>query len=91
MKTLLLLALAAAAGLAGVHAEDKAAATDPQAAPVSASLLHVVRTHRLGSIREKRAGIDAHGRSYTYHVTVVTYKDVYSNGTSRVYTRTFRA
>ena len=28
------------------------------------------------------------GRPYTYHVTVVTYRDLYSNGTSRTYTRT---
>jgi hypothetical protein len=28
------------------------------------------------------------GRPYTYHVTVVTYRDFYSNGTSRIYART---
>lgn len=41
--------------------------------------------------RECRTGYDHCGRQFTYHVTVITYKDVYSNGHSRTYTKTLRA
>lgn len=36
-----------------------------------------------------RTGYDHCGRPYTYHVTVVTYCDHYSNGTTRTWSRTF--
>ena len=36
-----------------------------------------------------RTAYDHCGRPYTYHVTVVTYCDHYSNGTSRTWSRTF--
>ncbi len=36
-----------------------------------------------------RTAYDHCGRPYTYHVTVVTYCDHYSNGTTRTWSRTF--
>ncbi len=35
-----------------------------------------------------RTAYDHCGRPYTYHVTVVTYRETYSNGSTRTYTRT---
>ena len=40
---------------------------------------------------ECRTGYDHCGRKFTYHVTVITYKDVYSNGHNRFYAKTLRA
>ncbi|HRQ91094.1 MAG TPA: hypothetical protein PLA50_20050 [Bacteroidia bacterium] len=39
--------------------------------------------------RQCRTAYDHCGRPYSYHVTVVTYCDHYSNGTSRTWTRVF--
>lgn len=36
-----------------------------------------------------RTAYDHRGRPYSYHVTVVTYCDHYSNGTTRTWSRTF--
>ncbi len=48
--------------------------------------LHTVEVNRT---RHCRTAYDHCGRPYTYHVTVVTYCDHYSNGTSRTWSRTF--
>ena len=39
--------------------------------------------------RECRTAYDRCGHPYTYHVTIVTYRDTYSDGSSRTYTSTF--
>ena len=46
-----------------------------------------IRTCEINRYRECRTGYDHCGRPYTYHVTVVTYRDYFSNGTSRTYTK----
>lgn len=48
-----------------------------------------VRTDEVCRRTECRTAYTSCGRPYTYHVTIVTYRDIYSNGTSRTYTRTF--
>lgn len=48
-------------------------------------LLHTCEVDRR---RVCRTGYDHCGRPYTYHVTVVTYRETYSNGSTRTYTRT---
>ena len=40
---------------------------------------------------ECRWATDYCGRSYNYHVKVVTYADIYNDGSRNTYTRTFRA
>jgi hypothetical protein len=51
----------------------------------------VYRTHTVEVNRYTRCrtAYDHCGRPFTYHVTVVTYCDHYSNGTTRVWSRTF--
>lgn len=48
---------------------------------------YVVHTAELGRHCETRTGYRPCGSVYYYSVTVVTYRDFYSNGTSRTYTR----
>jgi hypothetical protein len=48
-----------------------------------------VRTVEVGRYHQCRTGYDRCGRLYTYHVTVVTYCDHYSNGATRTWSRTF--
>jgi len=48
-------------------------------------LLHTCEVDRR---KECRTAYDHCGRPYTYHVTVVTYRETYSNGSTRSYTRT---
>lgn len=45
-----------------------------------------VEVHRC---TEPRIAYHPGGRRYTYYVTVVTYRDHYSNGTTRTWTQTF--
>ncbi len=40
---------------------------------------------------ECRYATDHCGRAYSFHVKVVTYADIYSDGSRNTYTRTFRA
>lgn len=51
--------------------------------------VYKVRTCEVNRRRYCKTAYDHCGHPYTYHVTVVTYRDYYSNGTSRTYTRTF--
>jgi len=50
--------------------------------------VYKIRTVVICSRQECRTGYYPCGRPYTYRVTVVTYRDIFSNGTSRTYTRT---
>ena len=47
-----------------------------------------VRTQEINRRLVRKTGYLSCGRPYTYHITVVTYRDYYSNGTSRTWTRT---
>jgi len=49
----------------------------------------LIRTCEVNRYRQCRTAYTNCGRPYTYHVTVVTYREFYSNGTTRTYTRTF--
>lgn len=50
---------------------------------------YVVKTCEINRYRQCRTAYDRFGRPHKYHVTVVTYRDTYSNGTCRTYTRTY--
>ncbi len=52
----------------------------------SCHVLHTVEVHRR---TERRRIYNDRGRSRTCRVTVVTYQDYYSNGSTRTYTRTY--
>lgn len=47
-----------------------------------------ISTQVIGRRKICKTAYTSCGRPYTYHVTVITYRDIYSNGTSRTYTRT---
>ncbi|MBU6300457.1 MAG: hypothetical protein KGS60_02800 [Verrucomicrobia bacterium] len=51
----------------------------------------VYKTHtcEVNRCRHKKMGYDACGHCYTYWITVVTYRDYYSNGTTRSYQVTY--
>lgn len=82
MKHLLLLALAAAALLT--------------AAPTTASAgyshcgprVYKIRTCEVDRCQYRKWAYDHCGRRYSYWVTVITYKDTFSNGSSRIWKRT---
>ena len=48
---------------------------------------YVVRTIEVCRRCETRTGYRPCGSVYYYNVTVITYRDIYSNGTHRTYTR----
>jgi hypothetical protein len=48
-----------------------------------------VRTVEVNRYTQCRTAYDHCGRPYTYHVTVVTYCDQYSNGSTRTWSQTF--
>ena len=50
---------------------------------------YVIRTVEISRYSQPRHGFRPCGSRYTYYVTVATYRDLYSNGGSRTYTRTF--
>lgn len=49
---------------------------------------YLVRTSEICRRYERRTGRRPCGAYYHYNVTVITYRDFYSNGSSRTYTRT---
>lgn len=49
---------------------------------------YVIRTSEIGRHCETRTGYRPCGAVYYYNVTIVTYRDFYSNGSTRTYTRT---
>jgi len=51
---------------------------------------YVVRTCEISRRQHCVTAYTSCGRPYPVHMTVVTYRDQYSNGTYRTYTRTFR-
>ena len=50
-----------------------------------------VSTCEVDRCRQCRVAYDDCGHRYTYHVTVITYRDHYSDGSARTYTRTYRS
>jgi hypothetical protein len=54
-----------------------------------APVVYKTHTVEVNRYTQCRTAYDHCGRPYTYHVTVVTYCDHYSNGTSRTWSRTF--
>ena|SRR6187431_2112121 len=49
-----------------------------------------VSTRELYRTVQTQWAYDSYGNSYAYNVLVITYADLYSNGTSRTYTRSYR-
>jgi len=54
-----------------------------------APVVYKTHTVEVNRYTQCRPAYDHCGRPYTYHVTVVTYCDYYSNGTTRTWSRTF--
>lgn len=57
-------------------------------APSHCAPVYKVRTVEVNRYSQCRTAYTHCGRPYTYHVTVVTYCDHYSNGTTRTWSRT---
>lgn len=51
--------------------------------------VYKVSTCEIDRDRQCRTGYDHCGKPYTYHVTVVTYRDHYSDGSYRTYTKVY--
>ncbi len=51
--------------------------------------VYKTHTEEVSRYTQCRTAYDHCGRPYSYHVTVVTYCDHYSNGTTRMWSRTF--
>lgn len=79
--------IAAAALFAGVNVEAG------QCYRQSYDHCHVykVRTCEINRCYHWKTSYDHCGHPYRYRIVVVTYKDIYSNGTWNTYTRSFRA
>ena len=50
---------------------------------------YLVETVEVNRYTQCQTAYDHYGRPYTYHVTVVTYCDHYSNGATRTWSQTF--
>lgn len=89
MKTLLLTVIIA---LLGFAAAPTASASDYSYRyhTVGYCKPYVVHTCVLSSRIECRWGRDHCGRSYTYHVKVITYRATYNTGATTIYSRTVR-
>jgi len=88
MNTLLIAAIAAASF--GITAQQASASEYCYVQPVYCAP-HKVNTCEVCRHTYCRTAYDACGRSYYYHVTVITYTDTYSNGSAFTYTRSFRS
>ena len=85
MKTILLLALATASLISTAPSAKAGHCGYDYCQPV------FLGTRVLCRHCECRIGYDHCGRAYRYDVTVVTYADLYSDGSRNTYTRTYRA
>lgn len=59
--------------------------------PVRHCEVYKVSTCEIGRCCHQRVGHDHCGRCYYYTVTVVTYRNYYSDGSSNTFTRTFQS
>ncbi|MDF1814570.1 MAG: hypothetical protein P1V20_20360 [Verrucomicrobiales bacterium] len=57
----------------------------------AAPVVYKVQTVCVNTCKYKKVAYDHCNQPYYYWVTVYTFKDIYSNGTSRVWTRTVTA
>ena len=87
MKTLAILALAIAGFTfaPAAKAADYAYRTATHCAPVYVCTMEICRTTQC------QYAYDHCGRQYSYHVTVVTYANYYSDGSYNTFTKTYRA
>ncbi len=95
MKTILTLALATVALIgfsadaqAGPHYGGPSWGHNPPHGGHCGGPAYKIRTIEISRYQQCRTAYYPCGRPYTYHVTVVTYRDIFSNGTSNTYTRT---
>lgn len=91
MKSILTLAVILTASITGAHASDCYTSKSATVRIVRYCAPYVVCTERVSSCREQRMAYDHCGRPVCCWVTVVTYRDVYSTGATRTYSRTFNA
>jgi len=86
MKMLLIAALAISSlGFAAPHAEAGSYRRSTSCAP------YKVRTCEIGRRAYCQTAYDRCGGRYHYTVTVVTYRDSYSDGSARTFSRTYRS
>jgi hypothetical protein len=87
MKTLLIAALAAT----GFTFATPSAEAGHYRCTTTYRAPYRVNTFVLNRWSQCQVGYDAWGRAFQYRVTVVTYRDVYSNGQTRTYNVTYRS
>lgn len=90
MKNILIALIAAAApfGLAQTTDAGQHYYPAPKHCAPKVYKTHTCEVHRC---YQYRTAYNHCGKRYTFRVAVITYKDYYSNGTFRTYTRTVRA
>lgn len=89
MKKLIITPLIAIAALfAGTSAVEAGGCQTP---PPCQPCVYKVSTVCLGSCKHQQIAYDHCGRPYCYWVIVYTFKDIYSDGTYRIWKRTVTA
>jgi hypothetical protein len=89
MKTIAMLALATIT-LAAAPAASAADYSCSYRVNVGYCAPYYVRTKEVCRRNVCKYAYDHCGRRYSYNVVVITYADIYSDGSSRSYTRSFR-
>lgn len=83
-KIILSAAIAAAVLSAGITSAEAGGCNVP---PV-VTCVYKVRTVQISCCHYQQTAYDHCGRAYCYTVAVYTFQDVYSNGTTRTWTKT---
>ncbi|MDF1814562.1 MAG: hypothetical protein P1V20_20320 [Verrucomicrobiales bacterium] len=79
-----------AIAVVALFAGTSTASADPCYSPPVVTCVYKVKTVQVNCCHYQRTAYDHCGRPYCYTVAVYTYRDIYSNGTSRTWTRTVR-
>lgn len=95
MKFVLILAALNALVMTFAKADDTGAryikSPGVPAAAADGTAPFVVSRHRIQTFTEKQVSYAADGRRLIFEVVIITFKDVYNTGATRIYTKTFRA
>ncbi len=83
-KLILALLISGTALVAGTTTAEAGHSYQPHCAPK----VYKIRTCEIDRCQYKKWAYDRCGNRYSYWVTVITYKDVYSNGSYRIWKRT---
>lgn len=88
MKNIILTAIVAGASLFVATPKAEAGSCKPRVTYTCKQPVYKVKTVVVNKCRYKKAAYDNCGRKYYYWVTVTTYRDIYSNGKTRTWSRT---